>query len=283
MQSHYRLQAILLLLCIALTSGRAQEVLYSWQSPNGTVQETGGTLEHFNQNGCDKRNIKCGAFYTFVLNGERAYINAPYNVDECSYMKITLADGNTFSAGDEIEVTAMRNNVADRPASICFLFHTTGMVYGEDEPQEIDVPIIDTNTWNNLGQGTDSTFGGTTEANTKNANATTEAGATTAAYAAPMAAPFEPSTHTFTMPKEAAGARYVRLTRNETGNMLYVVRFIVRHNEASAITTPTATSATTRTKKIIKNGRLLIERNGHTYDICGTELHSRKHTEKIPH
>lgn len=257
MQSRLRLQAITLLLCMALTTGHAQEVLYSWQSPNGTVEETGGKLEHFNQNGRDKRNIECGGYHTFVLNGDRAYIDLPYNVNECSYMKITLSGGRTFSEGDEIEVTAMRNNVADRPASIYFLFHTPST---SADGREGDVPLIDTNTWNNLGRGTDSSFSGSGEAKGHYP-------------AAPTRAAFTPSTHTFTVPKEANGARYVRLTRNETGNLLYVISLTVRHKEASGINNAKTEDAEAgKARKIVKHGRLLIQTKDHTYDTTGARL-----------
>lgn len=253
-----------LLLCMTLTTGHAQEVLYSWQSPSGTVEETGGTLEHINQNGRDKRNIECGDYHTFVLNGDHRYIDLPYNVDECSYMKITLSGGRTFSEGDEIEVTAMRNNVADRPASIYFLFHTSSASADDGMAKETDVPLIDTNTWNNLGRGTDSSFSGSGEAK----------GHTTATpTATPMRAAFTPSTHTFIVPKEAHGARYVRLTRYDTGNMLYVISLTVRHKEASGINNAkTEAPVTGKARKTVRHGRLLIQREGRTYDTSGARL-----------
>ena len=62
--------------------------------------------------------------------------------------------------------------------------------------------------------------------------------------AAPTRAAFTPSTHTFTVPKEANGARYVRLTRYEAG----------------------------KARKIVKHGRLLIKTKDHTYDTSGARL-----------
>ena len=250
------------LLCMLPLTGHAQEVLYSWESPDGTVIETGGTLEHFNQNGRDKRNVPCGTYHAFVLNGDYRYVNVDRNLDDCSYMRITLADGNVFRAGDKIEITAMRNNVADRPASIYFLFHTTqlqpvndsatGMpISGKYREVEVDIPLIDTNVWNNLGQGKDSTIGGGTETRTRTS--------------------FTPSTYTFTVPEAADGAKYVRLTRHDTGNLLYVTRFILRSTVPSGISTPTS-KPTQPARKYIKDGRLVIERGGKLYDACGAIL-----------
>lgn len=248
---------------------RAQQTVYSWQSVGGTVVENGGTLEHFNQNGYDKRNIKCGDFYTFVLNGDYVYVNANYNVDECSYMKVTLADGNAFREGDEIVVTAMRNNVADRPASIYFLFRATRQVPltdaatglpidGEYEEVETDVPLVDTNVWNNLGLGKDDSFSGGSTYGVK-------------AYTDRREGAFAPSTHTFVVPKEADGAKSVRLTRYATGNLLFVSNFTVRRPESSAITVPTAPQGSTgAVRKYVKGNRLVISRGGKTYNADGT-------------
>ena len=177
-------------------------------------------------------------------------------------MRITLADGNVFRAGDKIEITAMRNNVADRPASIYFLFHTTqlqpvydsatGMpISGKYREVEVDIPLIDTNVWNNLGQGKDSTIGGGTETRTRTS--------------------FTPSTYTFTVPEAADGAKYVRLTRHDTGNLLYVTRFSLRSTVPSGISTPTS-KPTQPARKYIKDGRLVIERGGKLYDACGAIL-----------
>lgn len=230
----------------------AQEVLYSWQSPNGTPVETGGTLEHVNQNGLDKRNVRCGDYYTFVLNGDFVYINAGYNVDECSHMLITLADGRTFSAGDEIEVTAMRNNVKDRPASLYFLFHAG-----------TEVPLVDTNVWNNMGQGHDSTIGGGTAAKAADGTPRTQDG-------------FVPSTHTFMVPDEADGARSVSITRYRTGDLLYVSRLVVRHSAASGIDGHPHDNSHQRGKadvrKYVRGRSVVIERSGRRYGTDGTVL-----------
>lgn len=261
--THFLFRTLIISLML-LVSGicQAQSLLYSWQSPNGIVEEQGGKLEHFNQNGHDLRNIKCGDYYTFVLNGDHIYINADYNVDECSYMKLTLNEDHVFHAGDEIEITAMRNNVADRPASIYFLFHTTT---GETE---IDVPLIDTHVWNNLGQGKDDTFSGDIGGNAKqNVVSLAATSATTTS--------FYPSTYTFIVPKEADGAKYVRLTRYETGNMLFLSHFIVRRPTPSAISVPSTESfPTQKVRKYIRGGKLMISSDNKLYEANGVKCAS---------
>lgn len=251
---------VLLMMLFSTVSSKAQSLLYSWQSPNGTVEEQGGKLEHFNQNGHDLRNIKCGDYYTFVLNGDHIYINAGYNVDECSYMKLTLGGDNVFHAGDEIEITAMRNNVADRPASIYFLFHAT------KGGTEMDVPLIDTHVWNNLGQGKDDTFSGGIGGNAKqNVTALAATSATTTS--------FTPSTYTFVVPKEADGAKYVRLTRYETGNMIYLSSFIVRRPTPSAISAPNAEAVPAhKVRKYMSGGKVVISHDGKQYDANGFSI-----------
>ena len=258
-----------LLLCLLPLWCEAQEVLYSWQSPAGVVEETGGTLEHINQNGFDKRNVRCGDWYTFVLNGDWQYMSAGYNVDECSHMLITLSDGHTFCEGDEIEVTAMRNNEQDRAASIYFLFHAA-----------TEVPLIDTHVWNNLGKGKDSTIGGSTKAKA-NVNAASCVNAapsadSEASDAFTPSATFTPSTYTFIVPKEADGARSVRLTRWQTGDLLYVSRFVVTRPAATGLDrhplAATNRKGCTHSRKFVRNGRVMVEHSGVEYSVSGEKL-----------
>lgn len=236
----------------------AQTIVYEWQSLLGTICEMGGTLEHINKNGRNLINVKCGDYYTFVLNGDFRYIDADYNVDECSYMKLTLADGGVFRAGDEIRLTAMRNNVADRPASVYFLFH----VAGTNEAATIDVPIFDNNVWNNLGLAKDDTFGGGTEHAPQpyaEANASTDA--TT----------FAPSTYTFVVPDDADGADYLRLSRYETGNLLYVSHLAVTRSVDTTIASATATNKSkTKAYKYVDGKRgIVVSRGDSIYNIGG--------------
>ena len=234
----------------------AQEVLYSWQSPAGVVEEVGGTLEHINQNGFDKRNVRCGDWYTFVLNGDWQYMSAGYNVDECSHMVITLSDGHTFREGDEIEVTAMRNNEQDRAASIYFLFHAA-----------TEVPLVDTNVWNNLGKGKDTTIGGGTKAKSSDEVKASANG------------DFTPSTYMFKVPKEADGARSVSLTRWQTGDLLYASRLVVRRAEVTGLDNqPIADgnhNGNASARKYLRDGRVVVERSGVEYNVSGQKLYTK--------
>lgn len=252
MRLHTFLTALMLL---SATCSKAQTQVYSWQSPKGSVIETGGTLEHVNQNGHDLRNIKCGDYYTFVLNGDFRYVNAGYDVDECSHMRLTLAGGGTFREGDRIEITAMRNNVADRPASVCLLFHTTSGTGAAN------VTLFDDNVWNNLGQGKDDTFTGGTERSPRS-EARVQSGA------------FAPSTYTFVVPKEADGADCLRLTRYETGNLLYVSRLAVVRPVDTAISAVSATRGADAVVRKYADGSngLVISRGERLYHVDGTRI-----------
>ena len=262
---HINLPRILLVLALLAVTpfAEAQEELYMWQSPDGTVVERCGTLDHINQNGRDLRNVKCGDMYTFVLNGDYMYADVGYNVDDCSYMRLTLDGGRTFRAGDEIEVTAMRNNVADRPATICFLFNVPADGYSRS------VRLVDNNVWNNLGQGQDGTLEGGTERGAAHA----ASGATVAPSVA-----FVPSTHTFVVPPEADGATYVRLTRYLTGNLLYVARLVVTRPATSGVANATAVPRCHDVaRKLTVGGQLVISRNGRLYRADGTPLPSEQY------
>ena len=255
-QNDMRLHTFLTtLMLLSATCAMAQTQIYSWQSPTGTVVETGGTLDHINQNGRDLRNIKCADYYTFVLNGDVRYIDAGYNVDECSYMKLTLADGGTFREGDEIEITAMRNNVADRPASICLLFDNTSGT------GTANAAIFDNNVWNNLGMGKDDTFTGGTERSPRREGQA-------------QSGEFIPSTYTFVVPKDADGADCLRLTRYATGNLLYVSRLAVTRPAGTAISMVSATreSAAEARKYADGNKGLFISRGEKRYRVNGTMI-----------
>lgn len=248
-----------LLLCLLPVWSQAQEVIYSWESPNGTVEETGGKIENIHKNGRDNINVACGEYHTFVLNGIYNCINLPYDTDDCSHMKITLSGGKQFREGDEIEVTAMRNNVEERPASIYFLFHMQTDTPDEMGVTEYDVPMMDTNVWNNLGKGHDFTFG--------------TGGEKSAAKAKESA--FRPSTYVFTVPKEADGAKYLRLSRYQTGNLLYVSKFVVRRKETSGINGITDNALQTtkaKPRKHVEGNRIVIESGDKVYGINGARL-----------
>lgn len=116
-------KTLLSLLVALMTIGTAfaeTKVVYSWESPEGTPIEIGGTAA--NVNGADNRlNYSNAGYYTMCLNGKSGNLNDPEPSANASHMVITLNEA--VAEGDVINVTAYRNKNADgKNASIYFLY-----------------------------------------------------------------------------------------------------------------------------------------------------------------
>ena len=117
------------------TTGSKYNTVFSWGSPEGTPQVTGGTVTYKNaKEGADDRvNYKNGNFYTICLNGSKEdYGKDPDDKGKSSYVEIAL--DKALEAGDSIIITGYRNKNADKKATICFIYGDTQVadesVYG---------------------------------------------------------------------------------------------------------------------------------------------------------
>lgn len=96
------------------------KTVYSWESPDGTVVETGGTIAYTNGNG-ERLNYANADYYTICLNGKSGNINDATASDNAGHMLLTLDEA--LQTGDVINITAYRNKTADgKAATIYFLF-----------------------------------------------------------------------------------------------------------------------------------------------------------------
>lgn len=88
-----------------------QAVLYSWESPEGTIAETGGTASTKNSyNGADFINYVNSTYYTIMVSGKyTAMSNTPAENDKnvTAYIQIDLDE--PLQAGDSIYLTAYQN------------------------------------------------------------------------------------------------------------------------------------------------------------------------------
>lgn len=95
------------------------DVIYSWESPEGTPIETGGKIEYMNGDG-DRLNYSNAGYHTICLNGKKGNINDAPSAN-AGYMLLTL--DQALEVGNVIEITAYRNkNAADKNATIMFYF-----------------------------------------------------------------------------------------------------------------------------------------------------------------
>ena len=98
--------ALLGIVAFATASWRAPGdpvTIYSWESPDGTVVETGGTAVHKGGKDGDPNrvNFANASYYTICLNGK-----SDFSTD---YIQVDLAEGKTLHKGDIISITAYRN------------------------------------------------------------------------------------------------------------------------------------------------------------------------------
>ncbi len=104
------------------TGGEVEKnVIYSWESPEGTVIETGGKAECVN--GVDERlNYKQADYYTMCLNGKKNNLNDTEPSKNATHIKITL--DQALAVGDVINVTGFCNKNEQKDASIYFDYGT---------------------------------------------------------------------------------------------------------------------------------------------------------------
>lgn len=117
----------------AQTSGN---VVYSWESPEGTVIETGGTIAYVNGEG-NRLNYGQAGYHTICLNGKYKNLADTASAN-AGHMVITLE--SALQVGDSIYVTAFRKNGDEtKKSSIYFLYENGTEV--KDETVYPDVAI----------------------------------------------------------------------------------------------------------------------------------------------
>ncbi len=99
----------------------AQTTIYSWESPQGTPIETGGTIAYVNGDG-DRLNYPQADYYTICLNGKKANMNDATASANAGKMVITL--DQPLQAGDVINITAFINKNESKKSSAYIVFET---------------------------------------------------------------------------------------------------------------------------------------------------------------
>ena len=101
----------------AQTSGN---VVYSWESPEGTVIEKGGTAASV-MGSDDRANYPNAGYHSLCLNGKKA--NVADTEASANATRIVITLNEALQEGDSIFVTAYRNKNADgKKATIYFLY-----------------------------------------------------------------------------------------------------------------------------------------------------------------
>mgnify|MGYP002524303668 CR=1 FL=1 len=123
-----KILSLLTLLMSYIVGVTAQTTIYSWESPEGTPIETGGTIAYVNGDG-DRLNYQNSGYYTICLNGKKANLNDATASANAGKMVITL--DKALAAGDVIATTAYVNKNASKTASVYVLFENGTAVEGE--------------------------------------------------------------------------------------------------------------------------------------------------------
>ena len=118
--------AILGIVAFATAAWRAAGdplVLYSWESPEGTAIETGGTATYDNgKEGENRVNYQQANYYTLCLNGKKANIDDETPSANAGCIKITF--DKPLATGDEINISAFLNKSESKEASAWIVFET---------------------------------------------------------------------------------------------------------------------------------------------------------------
>ena len=121
-----KILSLLSLLMLCIVGMNAQETIYSWESPEGTPIETGGTAAYVNGSGDNRVNYKNGDYYTICLNGKKANVNDTEPSTNAGKVVITL--DNELAAGDVITLTAYITKNESKKSSAYFIFEKGGEI-----------------------------------------------------------------------------------------------------------------------------------------------------------
>ena len=224
--------ALLSVVAFAYQTTRASgdpTVLYSWESPDGTIVETGGTATYENGDG-DRLNYKQSFkiseevtvnYYTMCLNGKKANIDDATASANAGHMLITLDE--ELKEGDEIAITAFLNKEQSKKSSAWIVFEKGDPIDSGDFSDESNL-------------GLDKTL--------------------------------SPTTKTITVAAGNAGSKTIKLTRGSTGTNLFITKLVISRAASSEepIEEPSTEDAVTVdfTDNSYENGEVveMVKENG---------------------
>jgi len=96
-----------------------ENVIYSWESPEGTPIEKGGKIAYVNGDG-DRLNYQNSGYYTICLNGKKAKLNDEAASADAGHMVITL--DNAVAEGDTIAITGYITKNSSSKSSAWIVF-----------------------------------------------------------------------------------------------------------------------------------------------------------------
>ena len=125
-----------LLMMLGIIGMNAQTTIYSWESPEGTPVETGGTIAYVNGDG-NRLNYPQADYWTICLNGKLANLSDETPSANAGRMVITL--DQPLQADDKIEITAFINKDSSKKSSAIFIFENETRVESEAFSDESNI------------------------------------------------------------------------------------------------------------------------------------------------
>lgn len=118
-----------------------ENVLYSWESPDGTAIETGGTATHYNGDeaveGNTRVNYVNGDYHTISLDGSK---------DAYTGSHIRIALNTNVKAGDKVKMTAYRTK-GDKAAAAQMMTQAGDLIFnGNNIAAAVNTPELQTYT-----------------------------------------------------------------------------------------------------------------------------------------
>ena len=109
-------------------------ILYSWESPEGTPVEYGGTIVYTNGTGDDRVNYPNSGYYTICLNGKNANIDDQTASANAGHMVITLNEAITEDCAISMDAYIVKNE--SKKASAYYYFENgtkfEGAIYSDE-------------------------------------------------------------------------------------------------------------------------------------------------------
>lgn len=109
-------------------------ILYSWESPEGTPVEYGGTIVYTNGTGDDRVNYPNSGYYTICLNGKKANIDDQTASANAGHMVITLNEAITEDCAISMDAYIVKNE--SKKASAYYYFENgtefEGAIYSDE-------------------------------------------------------------------------------------------------------------------------------------------------------
>ena len=109
-----------MLLVAIVTGAKADETIYSWESPEGTEIQSGGTATYEHGDGSGRVNYANSTYYTLCLSGKKGNIDDTDASAAAGYINIALDEA--LAENDQIKITAYLNKSESKKASAWIVY-----------------------------------------------------------------------------------------------------------------------------------------------------------------